>query len=172
MTREARGASRSNTSLDSELVLIRRDIELPATPTVAWALLVDWERQADWMLDAVRVDVVSQQRSGPGVLLAVKTRVLGIPAFTDQLEVTDWDPPHRLVISHRRFVAGTGTWLLEPTDRGSRFTWTEDVSVRVPVAGELALRFYRPVLVRLMDRGLDGFRRHVIACGPAPGSSV
>ena len=73
---------------------------LPTTPEEAWAVLVDWERQADWMLDADRVDVVSPQREGVGVRLAVKTRLFGVPAFTEPMEVTVWDPPRRLEIRH------------------------------------------------------------------------
>ena len=38
---------------------MERAIALPVRREEAWAVLVDWERQADWMLDADRVDVTS-----------------------------------------------------------------------------------------------------------------
>jgi hypothetical protein len=67
-------------------VLVEREIVLPVPLEEAWTVLMDWERQADWMLDADSVTVVSEQREGVGVRLAVRTRILGIPAFTEPME--------------------------------------------------------------------------------------
>jgi carbon monoxide dehydrogenase subunit G len=145
---------------------VEREIELPATPEEAWAVLTEWERQADWMLDADRVDVVSEAREGTGVRLAVRTRVLGIPAFTEPMQVTGWDPPRELGISHGGPVRGDGRWRLEPIPGGTRFLWTEEVSLRAPLVGELAARLYAPVMRRLMGRAMAGLRASLIARGP------
>lgn len=146
---------------------VEREIVLPATTDQSWAVLTDWERQADWMLDADRVDVVSAERIGVGVRIAVKTRILGLPAFTEPMEVTGWDPPRRLTIAHGSAVAGVGTWELTPVDGGTRFVWSEDVRLRVPLVGEMAAILYRPVMRWLMSRAQQGLRRYVIAIGPA-----
>jgi hypothetical protein len=111
------------------------------------------------MADADRVVVRSATREGPGVELAVRTRILGVPAFTEPLEVVVWEPPHRLVIAHRGVVGGTGTWELEPRPEGCTFRWVEELSLPVPVLGELALLAYRPVMRRLLARSLAGLRR-------------
>ncbi len=145
---------------------VERGIVLPVTQTQAWAVLVDWERQADWMLDADRVDVVSPQREGIGVRLEVKTRLFGIPAFTEPMEVTGWDPPRQLEIRHGSFVTGTGVWDLEPLDGGTRFRWSEEIRLDVPLVGELAARLYRPVMGILMARAQRALRAYVIAIGP------
>ena len=152
---------------------VRREIVLPTTADEAWAVLMDWERQADWMLDADRVEVVSAHREGVGVRLAVKTRIAGIPAFTEPMEVTGWDPPRRLDIRHGSLVAGEGSWELVPGSEGTTFVWTEEIRLAVPVVGELAARLYRPVMRMLMGRAMEGLRRYVIAIGPAgaPGTS-
>lgn len=147
-------------------MLISREIVLPTTPEEAWAVLMDWERQADWMLDADRVEVVSERREGVGVRLAVKTRIAGVPAFTEPMEVTGWDPPRRLDIRHGSLVAGNGSWQLAPIDGGTLFTWTEDIRLAVPVVGDLVARLYRPVMRVLMARAMEGLRRYVIAMGP------
>lgn len=139
---------------------------LPTTPEEAWAVLVDWERQADWMLDADRVEVVSAAREGVGVRLAVKTRLFGVPAFTEPMEVTMWDPPRRLVIRHGSLVAGMGVWDLVPVEGGTGFRWSEDIRLRVPLVGEFAGRLYRPVMSALMGRAQRSLRAHVIAIGP------
>jgi len=128
---------------------------------------MDWERQADWMLDADKVEVVSPEREGVGVRLVVRTRILGMAAFDEPMEVMGWDPPRRLEIRHGSVVVGLGIWQLEPTEGGTRFTWSEDVRLRVPLVGELAARCYRPVMRMLMDRAQASLRRHIIAIGPA-----
>ena len=127
---------------------------------------MDWERQADWMLDADRVRVVSAHREGVGVRLVVRTRILGIAAFDEPMEVVGWDPPHRLEIRHGRVVLGLGVWALEPVEGGTRFTWSEDVRLRVPLVGGLAAWCYRPVMWMLMGRAQTSLRGHVISIGP------
>jgi hypothetical protein len=147
-------------------VLVERQIVLPASLEEAWTVLLDWERQADWMADADSVAVVSEHREGVGVRLAVRTRLFGIAAFTEPMEVLEWDPPLRLEIGHGSIVAGIGTWMLEPVDGGTGFTWRERIRLRVPVVGELAAWIYRPVLLAMMDRSMRGLRTYLIAAGP------
>ena len=136
---------------------------LPVPPGTAWRILTRWEDQARWMRDADRVEVLTAQREGLGVRLAVHTRVLGAPAFTEVLEVTAWDPPSRLEIAHRSFVRGRGVWTFAGDAAGTTFTWVEDLSLPVPVLGELALIVYRPFQRWLMRGALGGLRRYVIA---------
>jgi hypothetical protein len=133
----------------------------------AWNVLVDWERQPRWMGDAARVEVASVNRDGVGVRLEVRTRILGVPAFTEPIEVTGWAPPVRLEVRHGGPVAGSGTWTLDAVEGGSRLTWTEDVRLAVPVVGTIAALLYAPVMRWLMGRTLRDLRRYVIAFGPA-----
>jgi hypothetical protein len=121
------------------------------------------------MLDADRVEVVSGAREGVGVRLAVQTRLFGVPAFTEPMEVIGWEPPRVLRVRHGSLVAGEGTWTLEPVDDGTRFTWVEDIRLAVPLVGSFAAWAYRPVLRLLMGRALAGLRRAVIAGGPRRG---
>jgi uncharacterized protein YndB with AHSA1/START domain len=127
---------------------------LPVEPGTAWDFLVRWEEQARWLRDADAVRIESSTREGLGTRIAVRTRVLKVPAFTESLEVVEWDPPHRLVMRHRSLVRGTGAWTLESAPDGTRFTWVEDLSLPIPLLGELALLAYRPFMRRLMRGGL------------------
>jgi hypothetical protein len=147
-------------------IVVERAIVLPATAEEAWSVLTDWERQADWMLDADRVEVRSPEREGTGVRLAVRTRVFGLPAFVEPIEISGWDPPVELRIRHGGAVRGEGVWRLEPVPGGTRFTWTEDVALAVPVLGGFAGRLYGPVLRWLMGRAMAGLRASIIARGP------
>jgi len=147
-------------------VTVERSIVLPCPAAEAWAVLTRWERQADWMLDADAVVVRSAQREGVGVRLDVRTRLFQIPAFTESMVVTAWDPPRRLEIAHGGIVRGVGTWLLEPVDGGTAFTWTEHVVLRVPIVGGLAGALYAPVLRVLMGRAQGGLKALIVASGP------
>jgi Polyketide cyclase / dehydrase and lipid transport len=148
---------------------VSRSVLLPAPPPVVWSMLLDWERQAEWMRDADRVDVRSTHREGLGVVVAVKTRVFNIPFFTERLEVVGWSPPTLVVMAHRGGIGGRGEWLLEPDPAGTRFTWTEDLHIRVPVIGELALAVYRPFMRWLMAGAMEDLGAFVQREGGAYG---
>ena len=141
---------------------VEESIILPVGCEEAWATLLRWEEQADWMKDADSVRVLSSMREGVGVELAVKTRLFNVPAFTDRIEVVDWVPPRRIVVAHRRFVVGTGTWTLDPIGEDScRFTWVEDVSIPPPVVGSAASLIYRPFMRRVLRGSLKGLAGHL-----------
>jgi hypothetical protein len=131
---------------------------LPVEPAAAWDALVRWEDQARWLRDADSVRVLTDRRDGVGTIVAVRTRILNVPLFTERLEVVAWEPPRRLVVRHRGVVRGHGTWSLEADPAGTRFAWVEDLGLPVPVLGELALWVYRPFMVRLMRGGLADLR--------------
>jgi len=127
---------------------------LPAPPDQVWKQIRRWEEQARWIRDAVWVRVLSEEREGEGVRVRVLNRVFGIPLFTEQLEVVEWDPPNRLDMAHRSFVRGIGTWELRERGAATVFAWTEELWLPVPVLGALALWVYRPFLRRLMNGSL------------------
>ena len=138
---------------------------VPAAPERVWSALVRWEDQSRWIRDAHDVRVVGDRRQGVGVRLAVRTRVLGVPLFTEPLEVTAWEPPRRLVVAHRGALRGAGVWTLRRERTGTRFTWVEDLSLPVPVVGELVLLAYRPVMRRLMRGSVAQLRDRVARRG-------
>ena len=140
---------------------VSAQIELGLPPGEAWRRVLAWEDQITWIEDAVSVRVLTSHRGGVGVIVAVRTRVLGVPLLTDRLEVTLWDPPRRLVMAHRGLVRGVGEWLLQPVGGGTRFSWTEDLALPVPILGELLLLIYRPFMNRLMRRSLSNLKRTI-----------
>jgi Polyketide cyclase / dehydrase and lipid transport len=142
-------------------VRVSAQIELELPPGEAWRRVLAWEDQITWIEDAVSVRVLTSHRGGVGVIVAVRTRVLGVPLLTDRLEVTLWDPPRRLVMAHRGLVRGVGEWLLQPVGGGTRFSWTEDLALPVPILGELLLLMYRPFMNRLMRSSLSNLKRTI-----------
>lgn len=134
---------------------------LPASPETVWGVLLAWETQPRWMKDASSVRVLSRNREGAGVRLAVRTRVFRVPLFTEELEVTRWEPASLMVIEHRSFIRGSGEWRLGRVESGTVFRWTEDLSVPIPVLGEVALLVYRPFLRHMMRGALDGLAAYL-----------
>jgi uncharacterized protein YndB with AHSA1/START domain len=135
-------------------VRVEASTHLPVPPADAWRVLLRWEDQARWIRDADSVRVLSPHREGLGVRIAVKNRVYNAPMFTEELEVTRWEPPHVLEMTHRSFVRGVGTWALAPEGAGARLRWSEDLALPIPILGELALLVYRSFLRRLMREAL------------------
>ena len=138
---------------------------LPAPPERVWTVLLDWERQADWMKDADSVRVISAHREGVGVRVAVRTRLFNVPLFTEVLEVVAWEPPRYLLMAHGGLVRGTGKWALQADPGGTRFTWTEEIALAVPLVGGVAAQLYGPFLRRLMTGGVRRLREVVLG-GP------
>ena len=133
-----------------------------ASPERVWAVLADWEGQAAWMADVAWMRMIGPERE-LGARLAVRTRVLGISATTDLLQVTRWEPPRRLGVEHLGVVLGTGEWVLEPVDEGTRFTWVEEVRLPLGMLGELAIRAYGPVQRAMLRRSTRNLRAIVEA---------
>jgi hypothetical protein len=48
-------------------------------------------------------------------------------------------------------------------DGSTRFTWSEELSLPIPILGELALLVYRPFLRRLLRASLASLQRLIAA---------
>src|SRR5260370_41523806 len=66
-----------------------------------WDLVVDWSRQREWILG-------TRTAGGHGTGAAVVERTgVGPVGFTDEMEITEWEPPTRCVVRHiGAFVRG------------------------------------------------------------------
>lgn len=139
-------------------VEVSRYVFAPAT--VVWAVLTDWERQPDWMVDAQEVEVLSERREGVGVRVRCPTRLLGV-TVQDVLEVTDWREAQRLRVRHvGSLIQGEAAFELRSTHMGTRLTWWEEINPPLGLVGELAATvLVRPLVARLFGRSLDRLKR-------------
>jgi carbon monoxide dehydrogenase subunit G len=137
---------------------------MPGPPEIVWALLTDWERQGDWMLEASDVEVVGRQREGVGVEARAKVRIAGITT-RDRIRVTMWEPPRILVIEHLGWVKGTGELQMAPIREGTRLRWRESLfpPARLGPFGVIGLRLFAPILRRIFRRDLRVLRELVRA---------
>ncbi|MBI4260131.1 MAG: SRPBCC family protein [Actinobacteria bacterium] len=141
------------------MVRILERAVLRASPDRVWEVLTDWEGQAGWMPDVAWIRLLGEER-GLGARLAVRTKVFGLPATTDRIEVTGFEPGKRLAVDHLGLVRGWGEWRLEPRDGGAAtaFEWEERLQLRVPVVGGLALLAYLPVQRAMLRRSVGNLR--------------
>lgn len=125
-----------------------------------WERLVDWERQAEWMVDARSVSVLSQAREGVGVELRCRTNILGF-VVNDDLSVTEWKEPAVLGVRHLGLVVrGVGAFELSPTAYGTRLEWWEEAEAPGGVVGDaLAGVLVVPWVTRVFRRSLARFKR-------------
>jgi len=147
---------------DRNPVKSRDAVTYASPPERVWAMLADWPRYPEWMPDVASVRSLGAERQ-LGLRLLVRTRILGVPAVNDLIEVTAWDPPRRMAIRHTGLVTGAAEWRLDPVPMGTRFVWEEDVRLEFltmfPWVGEAALRAYWPYQRRMFRRSMESLRR-------------
>ena len=131
-------------------------VEIPAPIRVVWDALAAVETHGDWMTDAESIRFLSEQRSGAGTVIRVRTRV-GPLRVDDDMEFIEWEPPRRMVVHHIGRVSGNGEFLLKEAPDGTRFTWTEDLHFPWYFGGPLGLIAARAILRRAFQANLKRF---------------
>jgi carbon monoxide dehydrogenase subunit G len=107
---------------------VRLETVVDVAPDRLWRLLVDWERQGDW-IPLTRVWQVDGPRLGLGTRIAARTGI-GPVGFVDRMTVTAVDAAHRYEVVHTgRVVKGVGAFVVEPDGTRTRFCWWERVEV-------------------------------------------
>jgi hypothetical protein len=147
--------------------LIRREIDVAVPAARLWDYVTDWPRQAEWIphTRVERVDPGDPARSVGGRIKAWSG--LGPVGFWDYMTVTSWeespDGGGRCEVLHTgAVVRGEGEFEVVATGPGtSRFLWSEMAVVPLGRVGALGWRVARPVVERLIDRGLRTMRTQV-----------
>lgn len=130
-----------------------------ATPDRVWEILADLEGQKTWMVDVRRLEVTSEQKSGAGTMVMVTSELFGLPLVKDVMEITGWMPNRELGVRHVGQFKGTGAFVLEPVEGGTKVVWWEDFDAPLGPLGELGHRLLvRPHLTKVFSRSLDNVR--------------
>jgi len=136
---------------------IRTSIEIDAPVERVWAVLVDLERQPEWMHDLRDVRVITPPPIGAGTRAIGRVQAFGI-AVEDPIEITVFEPPVRYSIRHDGFVSGTGDIRLvldgDEASGPTLVTWEEVLRPPVlPHLGALLLAaVFRPIFERDLER--------------------
>jgi uncharacterized membrane protein len=132
------------------------DVVTTAPREVVWDVLVDWERQSEWMVDAKSVHVLTPDREGVGVTIRCPTNLLGF-TVQDVMRVTDWREHEVLGVTHLgSIITGSGAFeLLDGPGDATTIHWWEDVDPPLGAFGEWgASTFVEPLVRRLFRRSL------------------
>jgi len=142
---------------------------IEAPRRVVWDVLTSWERQHEWMSDALAVEVLTPQRAGVGVTIRCPTKLLGV-TVQDVMRVTGWIDGRELEIVHLgTVIRGTGTFRLEDRDGGTYVRWIEQIDPPFGAIGEWAASTLAlPLLRRVFAGSLAGLDR-VVAGGLTTG---
>lgn len=147
--------------------LIRREIDVAVPAGVLWSYVTDWPRQGEWV-PHTRVERVDPD--DPATAVGGRIRAwsgLGPVGFWDLMTVTSWeesaDGGGRCEVLHTgAVVRGEGEFAVVATGPAtSRFLWSEMAVVPFGQVGALGWRLARPVVERLIDRGLRTLRDRV-----------
>ncbi len=147
--------------------LIRREIDVAVPAGVLWSYVTDWPRQGEWV-PHTRVERVDPD--DPATAVGGRIRAwsgLGPVGFWDLMTVTSWeemaDGGGRCEVLHTgAVVRGEGEFAVVATGAAtSRFLWSEMAVVPFGRVGALGWRLARPVVERLIDRGLRTLRDRV-----------
>ena len=127
---------------------------------LVWEVLADWEGQVRWMVDALRVEVVSDHREGVGVVIRCPTDLLGF-VTVDVMRVTWWDPGYRMAVRHEgRLIKGDAAFELDDVPGGTRVTWWEEVAAPLGQLGEFGGEWIvGPYVTRMFRHSLDALAR-------------
>jgi len=140
------------------MALFRVTTHIDAPPARVWALLVDWEGSSAWMVDATTVEVLGEQREGPGTRVRAVTRIAGLP-LVDEMVVTTWEPERLLAVMHERWpIRGPAWFELSPDAGGTRFEWAEELDPPLGPLGELGGVVLRGPIERVLRRSLMRLR--------------
>lgn len=138
------------------------DVAAPVEQT--WAAVVDWSRQAEWMV-GTRVEPGERGGHGLGGTIHAWSGI-GSLGFWDTMTITAWDPPHRCDVLHTgRVVRGTGSFTVTAGRGGSRFVWAEHLDLPLGAAGRLAWIVVRPAFAAAVRRSLRRFARFAESYG-------
>lgn len=140
---------------------IRTSITIAAPPEVVWADVRDVASHVEWMADAEAIRFRSDTTEGVGTTFECDTR-MGPFRLTDQMEITEWDPPRRMGVRHVGLVTGSGVFTLEPLGEvGTVFAWTE--SLRFPwwMGGPVGAAASRPVMGWIWRRNLTRLKTRI-----------
>jgi hypothetical protein len=149
-------SSRSDVSRPLDVAVV---IDLPTH--VIWREVAVIERHVEWMTDATEIRFLTPQREGVGTRFECDTRV-GPLTTTDVMQVTVWEPGHRIGVRHTGAVEGAGEFTLtEVGDNRTEFRWCEHLRFPWYFGSRLGASVARPVLGWVWRRNLRSLKARV-----------
>jgi len=136
---------------------INLTIEIAAPRSDVWAYASDIARQPEWMHEMKRVEMLTPPPVQPGSRGRATVRIFGI-STTDDVVITQFDPPHTFAIRHEGKFVGEGLLQFTAIDETrTRIDWME--YLRPPLFANIGGFAQRPILGAIFRSDLRHLKR-------------
>jgi uncharacterized membrane protein len=136
---------------------INLTIEIAAPRSAVWTYASDIARQPEWMHEMKRVEMLTPPPVQPGSRGRATVRIFGI-STTDDVVITQFDPPSTFAIRHEGKFVGEGLLRFTEIDAGhTRINWME--YLRPPLFANIGGFVQRPILGAIFRSDLRHLKR-------------
>ena len=136
---------------------INLTIEIAAPRSSVWAYASDIARQPEWMHEMKRVEMLTPPPVQPGSRGRATVRIFGI-STTDDVVITQFDPPSTFAIRHEGKFVGEGLLRFTAIDESrTRIDWME--YLRPPLFANIGGFVQRPILGSIFRSDLRHLKR-------------
>ena len=132
-------------------------ITIAAPRDTVWAYASDIARQPEWMHEMKRVEMLTPPPVQPGSRGRATVRIFGI-STTDDVVITQFDPPSTFAIRHEGKFVGEGLLRFTEIDAtNTRIDWME--YLRPPLFAHIGGFVQRPILGAIFRSDLRHLKR-------------
>ncbi len=136
---------------------INISITIDAPIERVWEIAADVQRQPEWMHEMKRVEMLTPGPLRPGSRGRATVRIFGI-STTDDVVITQFDPPHTFGIRHEGRFTGEGLLQFSATaEGGTLINWME--YLRPPLFPTIGGFVQRPILGAIFRSDLRHLKR-------------
>ena len=136
---------------------INLTITIAAPRDTVWAYASDIARQPEWMHEMKRVEMLTPPPVRPGSRGRATVRIFGI-STTDDVVITQFDPPSTFAIRHEGTFVGEGLLQFTEIDATrTRIDWME--YLRPPLFANIGGFVQRPILGGIFRSDLGHLKR-------------
>jgi hypothetical protein len=125
---------------------------------VVWDEVKIMENHVNWMEDAVKIDILSENNSGLKTKMNVLTKV-GPITLNDIITVTEWKEKESIGVIHEGIVTGEGVFYLTSLDESkTKFQWVEILKFPFYLGGPLGEIFGGLILKLIWKKNLKNLK--------------
>lgn len=125
---------------------------------VVWDEVKIMENHVNWMEDAVKIDILSENNSGLNTKMNVLTKV-GPITLNDIITVTEWKEKESIGVVHEGIVTGEGVFYLTSLDESkTKFQWVEILKFPFYLGGPLGEIFGGLILKLIWKKNLKNLK--------------
>ena len=123
-----------------------------------WQEVKVMENHVNWMEDAVKIDILSENNSGIDTKMNVLTKV-GPIKLTDIITVTEWKEKESIGVIHEGIVTGEGIFYLKALNESqTEFKWKETIKFPIYLGGVIGEFFGSYVLKYIWKKNLKNLK--------------